>query len=292
MERNNLSRLFYVEYFNELFAIDKKCEEDLIGKINELHKEIKSIGICAGTHTIPDQKAFKLQVEYPGLMAGIGYPHAAGRFKGEIAGGFSLDYVTGSPYLPGSSVKGVLRSAFKQPEYIRELLNDSQIDIKKLESEIFDGADVFLDVYPVDGTANGIIELENITPHHSKKLGVLSDPDILSFLKIKPDVVFEFRFVLKDGAVSADKKLKFFKQILLDFGAGAKTNVGFGRFTDKIREITSSTKYSEGLCQNCGKPTGINKNTGKSYQYCSKCSNEADKQRKNSFKTQKARKFS
>jgi hypothetical protein len=36
--------------------------------------------------------------------------------------------------------------------------------------------------------------------------------------------------VSKRPRKQADKKLALFRQILLDLGAGAKTNVGFGRF--------------------------------------------------------------
>ncbi len=261
----NLSWAFNVEYFDELFKAEKENrgkkqkESKLEDTLKDLNEKLKTIEIKICKPEIPNFSSFGLKVEYPGLMAGTGYPHGTGRFKGEITGGFSLDYVTGSPYLPGSSVKGVLRSAFKHPEYIRELLDDhGEADIKNLESEIFDGADVFLDAYPSGELAKDIIELENITPHHSKALGELNNPDILTFLKVKPGYIFEFRFILKEGTISAESKLELFKQILLDFGAGAKTNVGFGRFT-------------EARCMGCGQPVKINKKTGIPHQYCFNC---------------------
>lgn len=57
-----------------------------------------------------------LIVQNPGLLPGSGYPHEVGG-TGEFKLGFSFDHTTGLPVLPGSSVKGVLRSVFPQFEY-------------------------------------------------------------------------------------------------------------------------------------------------------------------------------
>ncbi len=281
MPANNLSWFFNVEYFDRAF--DSASNMSIPNRIlqNARPKSYKSSG-----KTLPGQKSFTLQVEYPGLMAGVGYPHAAGA-ESEVCAGCSLDYVTGLPYIPGSSVKGVLRSAFEHEGYIKEILEDEEVDVKALEKEIFDNSDIFLDAFPVDGMCNGVLELENITPHHNTPLGTLSEPTPLTFVKVKPDVVFEFRFMLKDGnTVSAEKKLELFRQIILDLGIGAKTNVGFGRFTDEIKpvlpakipsaEFTSDKpqfrKYEEGKCRGCGKPvTAINKYTNKPFPYCYEC---------------------
>lgn len=58
---------------------------------------------------IDPEHTFNLLVQNPGLIIGSGIPHGAG-FKGEIKMGFHFDFTTGLPVLPGSSVKGVLRS--------------------------------------------------------------------------------------------------------------------------------------------------------------------------------------
>ena len=58
-------------------------------------------------------------------------------------------------------------------------------------------------------------------------------------IKVKPNVSFEFCFILNDSIVEHDKekytlkaneKLGVFKQIILDMGVGAKTSVGFSHF--------------------------------------------------------------
>jgi len=56
------------------------------------------------------------------------------------------------------------------------------------------------------------------------------------FLKIAPGVTFTFQFKLHDFFLNGDMVLskanikEIFKQILLDFGIGAKRNVGYGAF--------------------------------------------------------------
>ncbi len=278
MPANNLSWYFHVEYFDGAFEArsDMSMRNDILRTVKPKFEKVEI--------SIPGSSSFKLQVEYPGLLAGVGYPHAAG-IKGEICAGCSLDYVTGLPYIPGSSIKGLLRSAFSHADYIRELLEDERIDVKKLEAQIFENSDIFMDAYPVDGMCNGVLEIENITPHHSTELGTLAEPTPLTFAKVRPDVIYEFRFVLKDSdLISAENKLKLFKQIILDLGIGAKTNVGFGRFTDEIRTVTLAAqpvpeankpplnKYKDGQCRGCGKPVNkINPATQKPYPYCFDC---------------------
>ena len=179
---------------------------------------------------------FELKTAYPGLLIGTGNPHGADSYAGDIAAGFSFDYVTGQPYIPGSSVKGVLRSHFKQhPEAVGEIaqcvLNRS-VDVATLEKVIFDGNDVFLDAVVSEGDASGhVIGSDYITPHSHPNL---KNPTPIHILKVLPGVKLEFRFRLTGGTLSAsDKlnasdKLKLFKELIVNFGVGAKTNVGYG----------------------------------------------------------------
>jgi CRISPR/Cas system CMR-associated protein Cmr5 small subunit len=60
--------------------------------------------------------------------------------------GFDFDYTSGLPIIRGSSIKRVLRSAFKYLDYIKELLHNKIINIKKLKIEIFENNDIFFDV--------------------------------------------------------------------------------------------------------------------------------------------------
>jgi hypothetical protein len=67
--------------------------------------------------------------------------------------------------------------------------------------------------------------------HHEDPL---KNPNPVMFLKVLPEVEFVFNFKLNDSkliqALTANNKLNLFKQILLDLGIGAKTNVGYGQF--------------------------------------------------------------
>jgi len=203
--------------------------------------------------------SFLLQVQYPGLLIGLGYAHQStslnGDIRGDLALGFSFDYVTGVPYIPGSSVKGVLRNAFT-PEnrgYVQAFVGDG-VDVAQLELEIFGSTrededtagDIFFDVFPSPDTprvnTDGLcylLDTDVITPHGE---GLSSTPNPLSFVKVKPGVVFDFRFQLHDGMITAAKKRALFKQILKDFGIGAKTNVGFG----VLDEVSTALRVSGG----------------------------------------------
>lgn len=71
-----------------------------------------------------------------------------------------------------------------------------------------------------------------ITPHKE----ALKEPVPIQFLKVLPDVVFQFQFLIppqfayKD--LTCDNIKDLFKKILLDLGVGAKTNVGYGHFLE------------------------------------------------------------
>lgn len=167
-----------------------------------------------------------LQTTYPGMLIGTGNAHGSQKSDNDINMGFSFDYVSGQPYIPGSSVKGILRSHFKNhPEVVSDLLGNSDINVAMLEKEIFDGNDVFLDAVVFDGDEYGLLMGKDyITPHASP----IKNPVPIFMIKILPDVRFEFRFILRNGLVSAEEKEALFCQLLTLFGVGAKTNVGYG----------------------------------------------------------------
>lgn len=155
--------------------------------------------------------SFVLQTVYPGLLIGAGYSHGISYKKDFESGfeddskaelesdfklGFYFDYTTGLPVIPGSSVKGVLRSAFgaghnksekyrrQKHEYIAEQLKKVGVevatdDIEQLETAIFEGIvsgtqlplaarDVFFDAWPIGGgRASGgrLFHDDYVTPH-------------------------------------------------------------------------------------------------------------------------------
>lgn len=155
----------------------------------------------------------------------------------EIKNGFSFDYTSGQPYIPGSSVKGMLRSIFKEHrDAAVEILKNitdmewTNKEVDALEADIFDNNDIFLDavLYWGDNYGN-ILSTDFITPHKSP----IKNPVPIRILKINPGVKLEFRFILHDHQVNnktlaKDKLLEVFVELLELFGVGAKTNVGYG----------------------------------------------------------------
>ena len=256
----------------------------------------------------------KFMTIYPGLTMGTGYTHETGEL-GEFKLGFFFDYSTGYPCVPGSTVKGCLRSVFPQkkrekvadkkekydylasairelPEFSKEIIRENDLSdafdekgslkrmqfIDFLEREIFDGEkceknedgtykvektgdktrffykplcvyerDIFFDGYIVSSDHPAIkrstyqnlkpfIADDFITPHLNRKIPELSpftNPVPLMFLKILPEVTIQFQFDLKDGLLTKKEKEKLFGRLLLDFGIGAKTNVGYGQFKQR-----------------------------------------------------------
>ncbi len=246
-----------------------------------------------------------LKTTYPGLTLGTGYTHEINE-TGEFKLGFFFDHTTGYPCIPGSTVKGCLRSMFPQKEHddsdelsnerekynylasvIRELSNleegliaenelGEEYDqkehpkrkafIDQLELEIFEGMkpfekkdgtienqpiciyerDIFFDAYLVSTQHPAInrssyknqkpfIGDDYITPHINRKkpeLSPFTNPIPLMFLKILPEVTIQFQFDVKDGLLSKLQKEELFCCLLLDFGIGAKTNVGYGQFEE------------------------------------------------------------
>jgi CRISPR-associated protein Cmr6 len=138
----------------------------------------------------------------------------------------------------------------EKSKYIKGICGDST-DVEALRDCIFEGEidgkqlpiyrrDIFHDAYFSKSNAKGLfLGTDYITPH---KDNPLKNPQPIKFLKILPEVEITFRFELRDEIIKAMDKFKLFRQILLDFGVGAKTNVGYGqlRRTHRHFKITQA----------------------------------------------------
>jgi CRISPR-associated protein Cmr6 len=101
----------------------------------------------------------------------------------------------------------------------------------------FKERDIFFDAFPLESKNDNGKFLANdyITPHkHPKnpKLDPFTDPNPIQFLKVLPQVTFRFYFRLFNNCMPPKIKLELFRQIFLDLGCGAKTNVGYGHFRE------------------------------------------------------------
>lgn len=226
------------KYKNELSRLNKKdkdykAKEHAVIYKNEQIIKMKTAHLISQTPLLYNTRkvgnsSFTLTTTYPGLLLGSGYAHELPDIKGQAILGFDFDYTSGLPILRGSSIKGLLRSVFTHKEYVKSLLNNKVDDLNALEREVFENSDIFFDAHIIDFKEK-LLDDDYITPHKS----ALKDPTPLRFIKVAPDVTFEFYFDLNDGSITKKEKEKLFKTILLDLGLGAKTNVGYGKFIAK-----------------------------------------------------------
>jgi len=223
MSSANLGWLFYKDYFQGLDYSDLKSksnENRIKDKVQNIIDQAPAVkeGVVLGNRHL------KATTTYPGLLLGSGNTHELPSIEGQAILGFHFDYTSGLPVIPGSSIKGVLRSAFKHEAYIRELLKDEEANVVDIEKEIFDNGDVFFDAEIIAGSR--ILGDDYLTPHGDG----IKEPIPLRFIKVMPGITFRFDFELQNGLIKAKEKADLFGTILEDLGLGAKTNVGYGKF--------------------------------------------------------------
>lgn len=188
------------------------------------------------------------------LVTGLGLPSPTET-------GLLLDRLTGCPYLPGSSVKGILRNAAKlvaRGELETERPEDAAYwqehratvfgpDRSEAETPA-KGQVLFFDAFP---TASPSLEVDVLTPHHSDYYGDESgtvppadwhDPVPVAFLTVAPGTTFRFHFADAakvrgagpPSAPAAPDPLPALERLLraaLDWlGIGGKTSSGYGLF--------------------------------------------------------------
>lgn len=209
-----------------------------------------------------DYSVVNMRVQAPGLLIGSGLAHGLPDSEEDVKTGLQFDYASGLPVIPGSSVKGVIRSAFptikedkgqsneadvEKLNYIKSLIADipefkslvlEDKDILELGNQMFNHGDIFADALLVGygtrmkqhGPVKQVLTEDYITPHTG---GPLAQPIPIKIVKVAPGVTFAFCFKFNEtkiGAkvVSASMKKALCAAILQDLGVGAKTNVGYG----------------------------------------------------------------
>ncbi|MBL7913957.1 MAG: type III-B CRISPR module RAMP protein Cmr6 [Bacteroidia bacterium] len=147
MNNANLHLLFNTRYFSDkeldfsLILSDRKSEkykvyfekknEAILSRSFNISVDGSFIKNLFENLQFDNSKSFCLKILNPGLLIGAGYSHEI-KYKGEIKLGFSFDYTSGLPYIPGSSIKGVLRSIFPDWSNQRKIrLTDKALKIKE-----------------------------------------------------------------------------------------------------------------------------------------------------------------
>jgi CRISPR-associated RAMP protein, cmr6 family len=200
--------------------------------------------------------SFTAKVQYPGLVVGMANPtmnsikEGSSQKNEEFKTGFTFDYVSGLPYIPGSSIKGILRESIKKykedvskyldieenidlsiSNLIDMLFGDDQGSNECSNAEAFK-RDVFFDAMIIDGDKNKYILKEDfITPHFE-----FENPKPIRILALKSEVKIKFYFMMKRdeiGGVACHKRFDLYKGLLLDLGVGAKTNTGYGKLVEE-----------------------------------------------------------
>ena len=171
--------------------------------------------------SIKEAITFELTTTYPGLLVGSGYNHPKLKDStDDFQLGFFFDHTTGIPLISGSSIKGVLRSVLEKEAFCKEIYKIE--NSKEIIKELFEsGKAIFYDAFIIS-TNKKIFASDYITSHTD---GEFKNPNPIKFLKILPNVTFRFQFKNID-----ENTKELFKNTILDFGLGAKTNVGYGKF--------------------------------------------------------------
>jgi len=184
------------------------------------------------------------------LATGLGREHP-------IENGFAWHPVLGTPYLPGSSVKGLVRAWLEgdwcdqpvEPANFRRVFGSdhrrgsSQHNrARDLQNQI--GSVVFFDALPA---APVQLKPDVMTPHYGDYYTGKRDdagnptppadwlsPNPIPFLTVAPGQVFQFALAPRTPSAQeradCEKAMGWLEAALLCLGAGAKTAVGYGRF--------------------------------------------------------------
>jgi len=172
------------------------------------------------------------------FVTGIGNEHP-------VENGFSWHPTLATPYLPGSSLKGLLRSwyDFVNLEDTQEIFgNDSLGNTGQV------GKVIFFDAIPRKPIK---LKPDVMTPHYSEYYsqnsippGDWQQPVPIPFLTVDENQAFVFAIAprRKEDSKYLDQVYEKLIQVLSYLGAGAKTAVGYGRFTE---DVQASKEYEK-----------------------------------------------
>ncbi len=171
-----------------------------------------------------------------------------------VESGFSWHYGLGVPYLPGSSVKGMVRA------WVELIACDRKYNRQELERVFGSTGDsgevgtvIFFSALPYQPV---LLEPDVMTPHYGpyyREEGPPADwhkPIPIPFLTVAAKQVFGFPLAPRRPAHEEDFKraLQWLEEALDWIGAGAKTAVGYGRFErDKALEEMIDKERKERL---------------------------------------------
>lgn len=165
------------------------------------------------------------------FVTGLGLAHP-------VENGFRWHHTLGVPCLPGSSVKGMMR------HWVIDWRGEEEDALRLFgnnEDEQMGAGDLlFFDALPTEPPR---LTVDVMTPHYGPwyQKGPQGDevpadwhsPPPIPFLVVEAGAEFEFALAPRPGReVKLDQAAAWLKEALQQIGAGAKTAVGYGRFTE------------------------------------------------------------
>ncbi|WP_251862255.1 type III-B CRISPR module RAMP protein Cmr6 [Clostridium sp. Marseille-Q2269] len=236
---------------NNKFEFMKEIQDKLYTE--KIYFKITYPGLIIGTgysHILKEKEEFKLGLEFDYTT---GLPVINGSsVKGVLRNVF---YNEKDDEKLIKEKKSYIEDTLKEVMKKENIEFNEEFHFEELTNNIFDGKfkendenyicmpmnkrDIFLGAtIDIDATAKqmenvkgkNLLGEDYITPHGKEK-DKFKEPNPIKFLKVMPNVVWCFGFNLKkfNDEITSEVKKKLFKQILLDVGIGAKTNVGYGR---------------------------------------------------------------
>ncbi len=182
------------------------------------------------------------------FVTGLGLEHP-------VENGFTWHHNLGVPYLPGSSVKGMVRAWAESNFSSNIVAYDKLIQIFGDEKKKVVGSVIFFDALPYNSVK---LEVDVMTPHYSPYYnkgealpGDWYNPEPIPFLTVAEGTNFVFSIAPRTNSEQNIENLELVSVWLgeaLDlFGAGAKTASGYGRFTrnkaleEKVKNMIEQT---------------------------------------------------
>ncbi|MHB1544321.1 MAG: type III-B CRISPR module RAMP protein Cmr6 [Gammaproteobacteria bacterium] len=183
------------------------------------------------------------------FVTGLGREHP-------IENGFAWHHTLGVPYLPGSSVKGIVRAWAREQGVEKG-------DIERIfgpanQNNASVGSVIVGDALP---TASVQLAAEVMTPHYGLYYQDKSaatppadwhDPNPIPFLAVDKGQTFTFMLIPRRANDAGDIKdcetaTAWLCEALIWLGAGAKTSVGYGRFTraDEQADLAAAAQAQE-----------------------------------------------
>ena len=241
-EKNDKERNPKLDWINDITDIP-------IGNSNEIEEYalrlMRLVERCSGHVEI-----FTAESRF---VTGLGRSHP-------IENGFAWHPTLGTPYIPGSSVKGLVR-AWVEAEVDPSLDTDTRNRLFGNQGNA--GHICFMEAVPVEAVR---LEADVMTPHYAgwsatEPPGDWMPPTPIPFLTVAEKTSFLFALLPNRTASSGDLVIVAdrLSEALAWAGSGAKTAVGYGRFRrddEKTRRWTERVKEEHRRQDELKSPTG------------------------------------